>query len=154
MFTRTAGLLAALVLTLAAVSMAEAQANQTFRFTVSFQTDISNYLQTDEYLDPIRTMFQLNCPPVFGGTSSPLCDPAFTGFYRDLYSVGVIDGLEIALAFFNKSIMRCGDKIAAISDATAAKIAAIDPRLRGSQGAAALVAQSALEAGCTIDPLP
>jgi hypothetical protein len=153
MFTRTAGLVAALVVSLATVSLAEAENNQPFRFIVSFQTDINNYMQMDEYLNPTVTMLNLNCPPVFGGNSSPLCDPAFTGWYRDVYTVGVIDGIEEALKFFQNTIMRCGDLIAGISDGAAVKINAIDPRLRGSQGAALVVLQTALEHGCTIGPL-
>ena len=152
--TRSAlvGTLAALVLTAAGLGSAEAQNNQTFRFTVSYQTDLTNYLQADEFLDPVRTMFQLNCPPVFGGSSSPLCDPAFIGFYQDLFTVGVIDGINLAIAhFFPGQIMRCGDQISAVSDDTEADILALDPRLRGGTGAASIVVQNAL-ARCTIGP--
>ncbi len=144
--------IAAVVLTAVALGSAEAQNNQTFRFTVSFQTDLTNYMQADEFLDPVRTMFGLNCPPVFGGSSSPLCDTAFIGFYQDLFTVGVIDGINLAIAhFFPGMIMRCGDQISPISDATEANILATDPRLRGGQGAAGIVVQNAL-AHCTIGP--
>ena len=150
--SRIASVVAALVLSLAVVSFAEATAP--FRFIVSFTTDLENYLQADEFLNPTQTMNNLNCPPVFGGGSSPLCDPAFVGWYRDVYTVGVIDGLELALGFFQNSKLICGDLISAISDGAAAKIQQIDPRLRGSQGAAIQVITTALSLGCTIQPLP
>jgi len=148
-------LLATLItlLTIGAISPAEAQNNQTFRFRISFQTDLTNYVQTDEFLDPIHTMVGIPDGPFPNPCGTPLCDPAFVGWYRDLYVVGVIDGLELALAHFMPgNVLRCGDLISAISDASANKIRAIDPRLHGSQGAALTVILTALELGCTIGP--
>jgi hypothetical protein len=153
MIARTTGLFAALVLSLAVVGVGEAQPIQPFRFIVSFQTDLNNYMQEDEFLNPTGTMKDLNCPPVFGGNSSPLCDPAFTGWYRDVYTVGVIDGVEEALKFFQGTIMRCGSLISDISDGATTKILAVDPKLRGSRGAAIDVLLTAIEKGCTIEPL-
>ena len=141
------------LLTIGALSPARAQNSQTFRFNISFQTDLTNYVQTDEFLDPIHTMVGIPAGPFPNPCGTPLCDPAFVGWYQDLYVVGVIDGLELALAHFMPgNVLRCGDLISGISDASAAKIRAIDPRLRGSQGAALIVIQTALERGCTIGP--
>lgn len=148
-------LLATMVMlsTAGVLSPAEAQNNQTFRFRISFQTDLSNYVQADEFLDPIHTMVGIPDGPFPNPCGTPLCDPAFVGWYRDLYVVGVIDGLELALAHFMPgNVLRCGDLIAGISDASAQKILAIDPRLRGAQGAALTVILTALERGCTIGP--
>ena len=112
-----------------------------------------NYVQADEYLDLIKTMVGIPDGPFPQVCRTPLCDPAFVGFYQDLYVVGVIDGLELALAYFMPgNVLRCGDLISSISDASANKMRAIDPRLRGSQGAALTVIQTALERGCTIGP--
>ena len=148
-------LLATLVmlLTIGALGTAEAQNNQTFRFRISFQTDLANYVQADEFLDPIHTMVGIPDGPFPDPCGTPLCDPAFVGWYQDLYVTGVIDGLELALAHFMPgNVLRCGDLISAISDVSANKIRAIDPRLRGSQGAALTVILTALELGCTIGP--
>jgi hypothetical protein len=143
----------AALLTAPALGPAEAQNNQTFRFEVSFTTDLNNYVQADEYLDLIKTMVGIPDGPFPQVCGTPLCDPAFVGFYQDLYVVGVIDGLEIALAHFMPgNVLRCGDLISSISDASANKMRAIDPRLRGSQGAALTVIQTALERGCTVGP--
>jgi hypothetical protein len=154
-FPRLAVLAATLVALLTAwpLGPAEAQNNQTFRFEVSFTTDLNNYVQADEYLDLIKTMVGIPDGPFPEVCGTPLCDPGFVGFYQDLYVVGVIDGLEIALAHFMPgNVLRCGDLIASISDASANKMRAVDPRLRGSQGAALTVIQTALERGCTIAP--
>jgi hypothetical protein len=138
---------------LAPAHQAAAQTNPPFRFEISFTTDLTNYVQADEYLDPIRTMVGIPDGPFPQVCGTPLCDPAFIGFYQDLFTVGVIDGINLALAHFMPgNIMRCGDLISSISDASANKIRAVDPRLRGSQGAAVTVILTALEAGCTIGP--
>jgi hypothetical protein len=61
---------------------------------------------------------------------------------------GVIDGLNLALAYFlDGQILRCGDIISSISDVSANKLRGVDPRLRGSQGAALTVLLTALESG-------
>jgi hypothetical protein len=47
----------ATLLTVATFAPAEAQVTgATFRFQINFQTDLENYLQASEYLDPIHTM--------------------------------------------------------------------------------------------------
>jgi hypothetical protein len=147
-----ATLLAAL-LTAGSLGSAEAQNNPTFRFEISFQTDLTNYLQADEFLDPIRTMVGIPDGPFPTVCGTPLCDPVFVGWYQDLYTVGVIDGIELALSHFMPgTVLRCGDLISSISNASANKIQAVDPRLRGSQGAALTVILTALELGCTLGP--
>ena len=141
-----------LVLMIGAVVPVPADA-QNFRFRVSFQTDLTNYLQTDEYLDPIHTMIGIPAGPFPNPCGTPLCDPAFVGWYRDLYTVGVIDGIEVALAaFMPGSVARCGSLISAIADLAATRIQQIDPRLRGSLGAAPIIAQAAIDSGCTVGP--
>jgi hypothetical protein len=50
--------------------MAEAQNNQNYRFTVSFTSDLTNYLQADEFLNPIITMLDPDANgefPICGG---------------------------------------------------------------------------------------
>jgi hypothetical protein len=143
----------ATLLMVAAFAPAEAQTDQTFRFQVNFQTDLKNYLQTTEFLDPIHTMVGIPNGPFPSVCGTPLCDPAFVGWYQDLYTVGVIDGIEVALAAFKPgNLARCGDLISHISDLAASRIRLIDPALRGSLGAADIIARAALDSGCTVGP--
>jgi hypothetical protein len=143
----------ATLLMVAAFAPAEAQTDQTFRFQVNFQTDLTNYLQASEYLDPIHTMVGIPNGPFPSVCGTPLCDPAFVGWYRDLYTVGVIDGIEVALAAFKPgNIARCGDNISKIADLAATRILQLDPALRGSRGAAPIIAQAAIDSGCTVGP--
>lgn len=140
----------ATLLMVAAIAPAEAQQ---FRFQVNFQTDLTNYLQATEYLDPIHTMVGIPNGPFPSVCGTPLCDPAFVGWYRDLYTVGVIDGIEVALAALKPgNIARCGDLISKIADLAATRILQIDPALRGSRGAAPIIAQAAIDSGCTVGP--
>jgi hypothetical protein len=62
--------------------------------------------------------------------------------------VGVIDGINLAITYFmDGQIMRCGDLISEVSNIAASKMRAVDPRLRGAQGAALAVVQTMLESG-------